>query len=834
MKRPLLFLIASAFFLVPTAASAADLDVTPKVSKFSTEELFDKKENDFASRELIIKFRETVREKEKQAVFNSIEGVEIESLPSAEFSLVKVPKGTNLEKLAENLLSFRQVEFVEPNYRVESAYVPRDPGYTKQWYLKKINAPQAWDQNKGSEKITVAVIDGGVQTNHPDLIGKIVSPYDMVSRKTRMAPDVHGTHVAGIIAASNNKIGISGVAPNVKIMPINVFSGNDAEMYNIADAIIYAADRKADVINMSLGSRSYSYIVDYAVNYAAKKGVMVVAAAGNEDTDAKTYPAALKHVVGISATDIRDRITYFSNFGSYIDFAAPGNGIYSTVSGSSYTYLSGTSMASPVVAGAAALVLSKNPLLTPSQVMGILKKSSVDLGDKGWDGLYGFGRIDVNKALMKTPAPISSISQTAPSFSVDAERKNGISFTLQGGTKFSLYIQNSKGETVKKIITNKKWTGGKVSASWNGKLDSGKYAWTGNYKLVVKASNGKRSALKRTDIKVTNNVVPSIKAASSALYSPAVTGKLTIPYTVNKKAMVTAVITNSSNREVRRLLNRYTVLSRTRQLTWDGKDSKGKRVADGKYTLSLSVVDSAKRRGTTRKMVITVDTKGPTAKTVVKTSPFVIDGKSKTAFSGEFKEKVTVNAYVITGENTKLKTLASKKVFNPGTINFSWDGKNDKAQAVPEGKYRYMIELSDAAGNKTIAKSSVFELVHPPVVRSQAEFNYPSEGETVFGYSVSKPGTVTVQIFKDGQPFRKIEENIAKTAGSHQFVWDGKNDSGNPGVDGDYAFKISIKDNYSLSHTFSGTIHLKWPATVTPDPEPSVEPDGTASADEAI
>ncbi|QHN50240.1 hypothetical protein EPB69_14160 [Geobacillus stearothermophilus] len=406
-----------------------------------------------------------------------------------------------MKGLAAKLVQLPEIESVEPNYVIERTYTPSDPGYSKQWHLKKINAPKAWDTTKGSGQITVAVVDDGVQMNHPDLAGKIVSPYNVLTGAKSVPAGEHGTHVAGIIAASINKKGVVGVAPNVKIMPVNVFEGDGATSYDVAYGIVYAVDHGANVINLSLGSYSATVYEAEAVQYAVSKGVVLVAAAGNDDTYFPVYPAAFDPVIAVSATDSSDWITDFSNYGDYIDLAAPGVNIYSTFPGSSYYGLHGTSMAAPIVSGTAALVLSKNPLLTRGEVENILRKSTVDLGGKGWDVFYGYGRVDAYKAVRNTPSPLSSIS-AAGTFTMKGNNKVGFSLSAyRKGLKVTAYVKNSRGYAVRTIAKNKLWNSNRISLSWDGKQDNGAFVGSGAYTMVVQVSNGRETVAKTKQIK---------------------------------------------------------------------------------------------------------------------------------------------------------------------------------------------------------------------------------------------------------------------------------------------------------------------------------------------
>ncbi|MBK5442725.1 S8 family peptidase [Peribacillus sp. TH24] len=322
---------------------------------------------------------------------------------------VDVPKGETTDNLIEELEDQKNVEYAEPNYLFKKMESPNDPAYIDQWHHKTLGTQAAWTKTMGSKEMVVAIIDDGIDRNHEDLKGKIDRPYDAVRNRKNIVPvGEHGTHIAGIIAGSaNNDLGGTGVAPNIKIMPINVFNGKYADTADIIEAIHYAVQQGADIINMSLGETSYSEALNKAVQEAYSKGLLIVAAAGNEGDMGKSvqrvYPAAFSHVISVAATDSKDKRTSYSNYHSTVDIAAPGDYILSTLPGNRYGWMSGTSMATPMVAGVAALVWSNEPKLTKYEVEYRLYDSALDLGTKGKDIYYGNGRVNAKKALeMKT------------------------------------------------------------------------------------------------------------------------------------------------------------------------------------------------------------------------------------------------------------------------------------------------------------------------------------------------------------------------------------------------------------------------------------------------
>jgi len=282
-----------------------------------------------------------------------------------------------------------------------------------------INADDAWGLcSVDAKQVTIAIIDTGVDLDHPDLQVNLLSGYDFVDDDAVPEDgEGHGTNVAGIAAAALNGIRVAGVAPTAKLLPVRVLDDSGSGyISDIASGIVYAADR-AQVLNLSLGSVSSSQTMLNAINYAVNtRGRLVVAAAGNcgdsyylyngcSDLNQPLYPAAYSNVMAVAATTSSDARASFSSKGTYVDIAAPGSYIYNTYYGNSYTYESGTSQAAPHVAGLAALVWAKNPGYTAAQVWSRITSTAVDLGATGVDTSFGAGRIDVERALGLTALP---------------------------------------------------------------------------------------------------------------------------------------------------------------------------------------------------------------------------------------------------------------------------------------------------------------------------------------------------------------------------------------------------------------------------------------------
>ena len=276
-----------------------------------------------------------------------------------------------------------------------------------------INAAKAWSVSTGSDKTIIAILDSGVSMSHPDLTPKLLPGYNFhgINFDTDDDNFSHGTHVAGIAAAySDNGLGITGMNWNAKILPVKIsssFGGISTESL-AAQGIVYATDNGADVISISLTFQLGTQVLADACTYAHEKGVVIVAAAGNSPSQGVGYPAAHPEVISVGATDNRDLITTYSATGPEVTVVAPGQYILSTwdtwFEPDTYSIESGTSMSTPMVAGLASLIIEVAPWLEPAEVREIIIASAHDLGDPGFDEIFGHGRIDAGAALTMAAA----------------------------------------------------------------------------------------------------------------------------------------------------------------------------------------------------------------------------------------------------------------------------------------------------------------------------------------------------------------------------------------------------------------------------------------------
>ncbi len=323
----------------------------------------------------------------------------IEKVEKLNSIVVKVKNKKNLQKAINSYQKNGKVLSVNRSVTFKNDSMETDPKAKDQYQLSLLNIAEA-QKLAGKNKVTVAIIDTGIDQNHPELKGLFLPSYNVINPMNQTAPDAHGTHVTGILAAKKgNGIGGYGINPNVKILPIDVFDRdfvtND---YTVAQAILYAADHGAKVINMSLSSSLSSPVLQEAVETAINKGVTIVAAEGNEGNDVPNYPASYEGVIGVGSMNKDKKLSSFSSYGASTDLVAPGEDIYAPIfdyeKKSSFQTLSGTSMASPIVAGVASLLLSKYPTLKPAQVEYVLAHTATDFGEKGRDLKFGNGLVN--------------------------------------------------------------------------------------------------------------------------------------------------------------------------------------------------------------------------------------------------------------------------------------------------------------------------------------------------------------------------------------------------------------------------------------------------------
>jgi len=438
------------------------LSLTMGVTTGATEER-DVFENDaagaegplFVPGEIIVKFKPAVPQKAIGAI-NAQHGASILEASPWGFMRLSVPEGASVTGMAQAYSKNPNVEYAQANYICYADWVPDDPYYSYQWHLQMINMESAWDIELGGDvSVIVAVLDTGVAYEDydefidnpgrgrdywktyqqaPDLaLTSFVPGYDFINNDTHPNDDnAHGTHVTGTIAQStNNAYGVAGVAFNTSIMPVKVLDeSGTGTTATLADGLYYAADNGAHIINMSLGFASSVTEADIpamtdAVAYAYGKGCIQVASSGNDGGGVVSLPAAYDQVIAVGAVNSADERAFYSQYGTDLEVVAPGgddvdrNGdgyidgvLQETFDPNTqdptdfgFWFFYGTSMAAPHTSGLIALLLAQDPGRTLAEIRDILRESSADLGDPGWDAEYGYGRIDALAALSYTAVP---------------------------------------------------------------------------------------------------------------------------------------------------------------------------------------------------------------------------------------------------------------------------------------------------------------------------------------------------------------------------------------------------------------------------------------------
>lgn len=406
--------------------------------------LFTRYQDYFVPRQMIVRFKDGTSREQTAAIRQETGVRQLDSLLGGLLQLLEVPETTDLLALMIQYASMPSVEYAEPNLEVTALGDPgiaalpnvNDPLYPRQWNMRVIRVPEAWAAyGGGSPNVVVAIVDtgvaytdSGIYRRAPDLGETRFRPgYDFANRDGQASDDQgHGTHVAGTIAQStDNGLGVVGVAPHVTIMPVKVLDMmGGGTSYDVAAGIRYAVDNGANVINLSLGGPTPDMTMREACQYAYDHNVVVVAASGNDGAEVG-YPAGYSTTLCVGATDRRNNVTRYSNRGPEVDVVAPGGDTEADLDGDGnpdgilqqtlksitrlipdptefdFVYLQGTSMAAPHVTGAVALLFSYglNAENNTEAVRGILRESCLDLGTKGKDPQYGYGLLQVDRAL---------------------------------------------------------------------------------------------------------------------------------------------------------------------------------------------------------------------------------------------------------------------------------------------------------------------------------------------------------------------------------------------------------------------------------------------------
>lgn len=357
----------------------------------------------YVAGQVIVKFKSTGMAT-RAVAHQAIGGAVARDLSQIGVQTIKLPKTMSVEAAVKYYKGLPGVEYAEPNYIGKALFVPNDARYNSQYAPQRIVMPRAWDLSIGNPNIKIAIVDTGVNYNHEDLKGKVILGKDTVNNDNDPMDDQgHGTHCAGDAAAiTNNGIGVAAPGFNCTIIAEKASDSNGSFPNDaFVAAILDAVDRGADIISMSVGFSAEIQSQKDALNSAWAKGVVLVAAAGNDNTTTKSWPGAFDSCIGVGASDANDAKASFSNFGDWVDVAAPGVNILSTTMDGGYGEFSGTSMACPVTAGLLGLMKSYVPTATNAELRAALENNCDGIGT--W---IVKGRINAFKAITSLFIPL--------------------------------------------------------------------------------------------------------------------------------------------------------------------------------------------------------------------------------------------------------------------------------------------------------------------------------------------------------------------------------------------------------------------------------------------
>jgi thermitase len=451
----------------------------------------------------------------------------------SELRIVDLPAGKE-RAMVDRLARHPHIKFAEMDRIVRPTLVTNDPYLGSQWHLPKIGADVAWDTASGTS-ITIAILDTGVDSTHPDLSSRIVPGWNIYDNNSNTA-DVygHGTKVAGSAAAAyNNGAGVAGVAGAAKIMPIRISAvDGGASLSAMAQGLTWAADHGARVANISYLCADSSSVLS-AASYMKSKGGLVTSAAGNYSVQ-ETFPASAS-MIPVSSVDSNDVKASSSSYGAYVSMSAPGVGIYTTTNGGGYASVSGTSFASPVTAGAIALLMSANPSLANTEIEKLLFSTAVDLGAAGRDIMYGSGRVNAAAGVLAAKAAVSTSDSTAPTASISAPLGSS---TVSGLVPVNVTAADNVGVTRVELRANGVLLATDSAAPYAFSWDSSKVV-NGMSSLVATAYDAAGNAGVSTTVAVNvanvtiADVTPPTVAIGNPVNGSTVTGNVTISVTAS-------------------------------------------------------------------------------------------------------------------------------------------------------------------------------------------------------------------------------------------------------------------------------------------------------------
>jgi flagellar hook assembly protein FlgD len=573
--------------------------------------------------------------------------------------------------------------------------------------------------------VVIAVIDSGVDSNHPDLVDQLLAGTNTTNQGSGAndTDDIqgHGTHVAGIAAgATNNGVGTAGVCPECKILPIRaMFNDGTGDSFDVIEGINWVtqwADNnptKKVIINMSLGFTAKVSALETAINNAYNKGIILFASSGNDGKAVLRYPAAYPNVIGIGSTTSANVKSSFSNMGTYVDVTAPGTAILATTNDGAYGYKQGTSMATPNAAGVAGLIWSKRTDLTNYQLEWLLKASSKKAsGQTKRDNNFGHGIVDAYAAITasgdKFNSSIAGSTVSLPTLSTATT----LSFTSAGEGHITAKVYDSEDTLIRTIVEEKAIKAGVQKIAWDAKNNSKAFVASGTYTLVagVKYENG-NSAMESKQLTVDRSVGVSNAQVSNAILDLTNGGPVSTSLTFSTSEAIAGVVAvlDSNNKVVKTFSPAFSLINgaTSATYTWDGKNSAKvpAYVGDGVYKFAVVATDALKNKETIS-VNVTVKGRAPTLALAATPNPY-----NNKAFKSNMKINYTLSEPVaelaITIKNSGGTTVATFNYptgKNGGLNTQLWNAwvhiGGGYYQELFGGTYTAFFDGADADGNE--------------------------------------------------------------------------------------------------------------------------------------
>ena len=544
---------------------------------------------------LLVQPRAGLAEAEFDKIIKKQGGKQVGKIEGINVRVIQLPPQAS-EKAVEALLkNNKHLKFAERDMIVRPEGTANDTYYSSAWHLPKIGATTAWDVTTG-DNVVIAVLDSGVDATHPDLAGRLIPGWNFYDNNSNTA-DVfgHGTLVAGSASANtNNGVGVASVAGNALIMPLRISATDgSASFSNMAKALTWAADKGAHVANISYQSVSGSATVASAAQYMKNKGGVTVVAAGNTGVEQTFAPTDT--MISVSATTSSDAVASWSSYGSYVDVAAPGSGIWTTKKGGGYGSANGTSFASPVTAAVIAMMRSVNPVLPPADLEKILISTAVDLGTAGFDKKFGHGRI--NAAAAVSAAQSAKVSDTsAPTVGIGAPIAGA---KVSGLVAVDVSASDNVGVSRVELFVNGTKFASDTTAPYSFSWDSAAVA-DGNVSLTAYAYDAAGNFASRAVTVAVSNAVPPSEPEKTVADTVAPTASLINPTAGSTLSASKVAVSGAGVDNVGVVALRLYVDGKLETTVSGSKLSYSlntRKLSTGTHTIALEAVDAAGNSG---------------------------------------------------------------------------------------------------------------------------------------------------------------------------------------------------------------------------------------------